>query len=384
MTYAKEIKDNIISKLDQGVSIQALCTEYGIPRSTLYRWATQRNKEISQGNQHFTVKEYHALQRRVKKLENIISILRTVDCTVRSPLQEKLCELEKLYGQYDVHTLCEALEVSRGTFYNHILRNKRGDAWYHKRREEYRVLIQEVFDEYRQVLGPEKISVILAQRGHRASKTYVEGLMREMGLFSVRTTAKQEYLKSKEAAKKKNILNQQFHAEAPNKIWVSDVTRFKLGNKYYFICVILDLFSRKIISYKISKKNSTQLITSSFKLAWEQRAPEKGLLFHSDRGAQYTSHRFQQMLLEHGVIQSFSHSGRPHDNAVVESFFATMKKEDLYRRNYSSDSSFRNGVDSYITFYNEKRPHQTLKNRTPSQAEEEYWSKVLSSHKNGM
>ena len=75
--------------------------------------------------------------------------------------------MEQLYGQYDVHTLCEALEVSRGTFYNHILRNKRSNAWFEKRREEYRVLVQEVFDEYRQVLGAEKIRAILVQRGHK-------------------------------------------------------------------------------------------------------------------------------------------------------------------------------------------------------------------------
>ena len=77
---------------------------------------------------------------RVKKLEDIISILKTVNCTFRAPLKEKLAELELLYGQYDVHTLCEALDVSRGTFYNHIFRNKRGNAWFEKRRDEYRIL----------------------------------------------------------------------------------------------------------------------------------------------------------------------------------------------------------------------------------------------------
>lgn len=266
------------------------------------------------------------LQRRIEKLENIISILKTVNCTIHAPLKEKLSELELLYGQYDVHTLCEALEVSRGTFYNHILRNKRGDAWFEKRREEYRVLIRDVFNEYRQVLGAEKIRTILIQRGHKVSTRFVADIMHEMGLTCVRSTAKREYLKLREPEKKKNILQQQFSASRPNEIWVSDVTCFKLNNRYYYVCVILDLFSRKIISYKISKKNSTQLITSTFKGAWTQRNPEPGLLFHSDRGAQYTSHRFQQLLHEHRVVQSFSNSGKPHDNAVAESFFASFKK----------------------------------------------------------
>lgn len=306
----------------------------------------------------------------MQKLENMIAILKTVNCTVHAPLKEKLHELELLYDQYDVHTLCEALNVPRRTFYNHILRNERSSAWFEKRREEYCVLIREVFDEYRQVLGAEEIRTILVQRGHQVSTEYVAKLMREMGLSSIRTTAKQDYLKLHEPEKKKDILRQQFQADRPNQIWVSDVTCFKLGNHYLYTCVILDLFSRKVIAYKISKKNSTQLITSTFKMAWEQRPPEAKLIFHSDRGSQYTSHRFRQLLHERFVVQSFSNSGKPHDNTVAESFFATFKKEEVYRKNYTSEANFKRGVDSYIEFYNTQRPYRTLRNLPPCQVED--------------
>lgn len=104
---------------------------------------------------------------------------------------------------------------------------------------------------------------LLIQRGYQVSTKFVANLMWEMGLISVRTTAKQDYLKLREPEKKKNVLRQQFHAGKPNQIWVSDVTCFKLGDHYLYTCVILDLFSRKVIAYKISKKNSTQLITSA-------------------------------------------------------------------------------------------------------------------------
>lgn len=181
-----------------------------------------------------------------------------------------ISELELLYGQYDVRTLCEALEVLRGTFYNHILRSKRGDAWFEKRREEYRTLIRDVFNEYHQVLDAEKIRTILVQRGHKVSIRFVADVMREMGLTRVRSTAKQGYLKLRQPEKKKNVLQQQFSTSRPNEIWVSDVTCFKLNDLYHHVCVILNLFSRKIISYKISKRNSTQLITSTFKSAWRK------------------------------------------------------------------------------------------------------------------
>ena len=379
MAHTAEAKATVLRQLANGTPVKELCRTYDIPRSTLYRWS----RDLESSNMTSEVpspKNYEALQQQVKKLENIISVLKSAKCTVHAPLKEKLLELELLYGQYDVRTLCEAMEVSRGTFYNHILRNKRGNTWFEKRREEYRVLIRDVFDEYRQVLGAEKIRTVLVQRGHQVSTEYVARLMKEMGLSSVRTTAKQDYLNLRESGKKRNVLCQQFSATRPNEVWVSDVTCFRLQDRNHYICVILDLFSRKVIAHKVSKKNSTQLVTSTFKSAWEERVPELELLFHSDRGAQYTSHRFQELLRSHAVVQSFSNSGRPHDNAVAESFFASLKKEELYRKDYLSESDFRRSISAYMEFYNMKRPHRTLKNRTPCQMEEDYQGVMGQSH----
>ncbi len=370
MACSDQEKADIIAQYKQGSSAQNLSAKYGVSERTIYRWA-QICGEMNPGEkQTFTAKEYDRLLRRVNKLENIISILKAVNCTVHAPLKKKLCELELLYDQYDVHTLCEALDVSCGTFYNRILCNKRGNAWFEKRREEYCILIREVFDEYRQVLGAEKIRTILVQRGHQVSTEYVARLMKEMGVASIRSIAKQDYIKLNAPEKKRNILRQRFQADRPNQIWVSDVTCFKLGERYLYTCVILDLFSRKIVAYNVSKKNSTQLITSTFKIAWEQHSPDDGLIFHSDRGAQYTAYRFRQLLHERSVEQSFSNSGKPHDNAVAESFFATLKEEDLYRKDYTSEAAFKRGLTAYIEFYNTQRPHRTLKNQTPCQVEE--------------
>ena len=372
MTYTDQEKATIITKYKQGRPVQELCAEYGICARTIYRWA--KHYPAVGDEQFLSPKEYKLLLHRIEKLENIVAILKTVNCTVHAPLKEKLAELELLHGQYDVHTLCEALEVSRGTFYNHIFRNKRDNAWFEKRRAKYRVIVREVFDEFHQIFGAEKIRTILVQRGHQVSTKYVTSIMTEMGLSSVRTTAKRDYLNQAAREKKKDMVRQQFHADRPNQIWVSDVTYFKLEQNHFYVCVIIDLFSRKVISYKISKKNSTQLVTSTFKMACDTRQPYPGLIFHSDRGSQYTSHRFLQLLHEHGMIQSFSNSGRPHDNAVAESFFASFKREELYRKNYSSEKEFKQGVDFYITFYNQQRPHRTLRNKTPNQVEIEFAS----------
>lgn len=223
MKYSNEEKLSIITRYQQGERITALSNELAISRSTLYRWLKSFPSDSIGKPLKFSYQEYASLQRKVEKLQNIITILKSADCLVSAPLKERLHALEPFYGKYEVHTICEALDVDRGTFYNHILRSKRGNAWFDKRRQEYCQIIRDVFDEYRQVLGAEKIRTILIQRGHQVSAEYISQLMREMGLSSVRSTAKKEYLKLRETERKKNILQQQFTADQPNQRWVSDV-----------------------------------------------------------------------------------------------------------------------------------------------------------------
>lgn len=372
LTYDQ--KKTIVALYESGVSVCQLCSEYAIPRSTLYRWCKSYKTDIVSNGTRFTAREISQMQNRITKLNNIIKILKSVNCTVSAPLRERLLALESLYGQYDVHTLCEALNVDRGTFYNHIRRNKRENAWFAKRREEYRCIVQEVFDEYHQILGPEKLRAVLVERGHKVSTKFVASIMRETGLRSIRTNAKADYLRLKNSEFPNNQIQQRFKAQTPNQIWVSDVTCFKVKSNYFYICVILDLFSRKVIAHAISKKNSTQLVTSTFKQAIACRDHVKSLIFHSDRGSQYLSFAFQKLLREHNIKQSISAPGRPHDNAVAEAFFASLKRENLYRKEYSNERAFRAGISEYIKFYNEIRPHKLLKNRTPSQFEELFFA----------
>lgn len=190
MQHTDKEKFTIVQRYQAGEPTQTLCQEYGISRSTLYRWTKTHCAANTSPDCSFSLKDYSTLQRRVEKLENMVTILKSVDCTASAPLKDKLNALEPLYGQYDVHTLCQALDVDRGTFYNHIKRNKRDNAWFEKRRVEYRILIQEIFDEHRQIFGADKIRAILIQRGHRVSRKFVAELMQEMGLSSIRTTAK--------------------------------------------------------------------------------------------------------------------------------------------------------------------------------------------------
>ena len=376
MKFTDAQKKVIVARHENGESVRSLCSEFNIPRSTLYRWCKSHKTNTIANGIPFTAREINQMQNRIVKLNNIIAILKTVNCTVSAPLRERLVALEALYGQYDVHTLCEALNVDRGTFYNHILRNKRENAWFAKRHEKYRHIVQEVFDEYHQILGAEKIRAVLVERGHQVSTKFIASIMHECGLSSVRTTARSDYLRLNALETPKNRIRQSFTAHSPNQIWVSDITYFKVNNYWLYFCIILDLFSRRIVGHRVSRNASTHLVTSTFRATYQARGNPTGLTFHSDRGTQYTSATLTELLQKCGAKQSFSATAQPHDNAVAESFFSTFKKEEAYRREYTSEQSYRKSVDQYIQFYNELRPHRTLKYKTPQAFEEAYWTSL--------
>lgn len=372
MKFTKEEKMAFVKRYQDGETVLSICNENQIPRSTFYRWIRDYQQTVTDAGTVVTPQEFLYMKRRIRKLEDMIQVLKKVNCTVSSPLQEKLKAIEPLYGQFSVHTLCDALEVSRGTFYNHIFRNKKGDTLAAKRRSELKMQIQSVYDDSGQIYGAGKIAAILQNQGVKTSKKYVSQLMKELGISSVSATAKKEY-KKWEKGQNRNFLQQQFQTERPNQVWVSDITVFRFRDKHYYLCVIIDLFSRMVISYRISRKSSTQLLTKTFKLAYADRKPKTELMFHSDRGTQYMSHAFVRLLESFGVVQSFSRTARPLDNAVSEAFFSIFKKEELYRRRYTSEADLMKGIAHFIAFYNTERPHSTLQYKTPEQVEREYW-----------
>jgi len=209
-------------------------------------------------------------------------------------------------------------------------------------------------------------------QGYKTTEKTIAKIMHSNGWFSIKSSAKTIYLQNLQ--RKENILNQQFNPKAPNEAWVSDITYFKLKNKTFYICIILDLYARKIISFTISKRNSTWLTKKALSTAYETRKPDTSkLIFHSDQGSNYTSKAFRLYVNILGMQQSFSKKSMPYDNSVCESFFNSLKREELYRTNYTSEKHFRKSLSEYILFYNTKRPHSYLRYRTPDKAEAEYY-----------
>ena len=371
MHYTEEVRSQIITRYKNKESVINISKETCIPRSTIYRWINDYTAKTSIPP-NVKNKEIKELERKVEKLQTMLAIIHELGISVNAPLKEKLNAMAPLYGKYNVHWLCEAMRVDRGTFYNHIFRNKKDNTWYAKRREILREEILKIYEENRQIFGAGKITAILKQKGYRTSEETVAFLMHDMGLQSIRHRAKAIYEKE---VKAKNKVNQQFQTARPNEVWVSDVTYFRTPYNSYYICVILDLYSRKVIAHRIALNNSTQLVKNAFKDAYETRQPKGTLIFHSDRGSNYRSKTFCNYMKALNVTQSFSRAYTPYDNSVVESFFSSLKREELYRTKYRSDKEFKKAVDDYMLFYNRQRPHSNNNYRTPDAKEAEYYSK---------
>ena len=131
-------------------------------------------------------------------------------------------------------------------------------------------------------------------------------------------------------------------------------------------------YARKVIAHKVGKKNSTQLIKTTFKKAYESRQPQSSLMFHTDRGANYCSKTLNDYIKTLGVTRSFSRPYVPYDNSVIESFFASLKREELYRKKYRTEGELLQAIDDYMEFYNTRRPHAKIQYKTPDQKEREY------------
>lgn len=376
--YPATFKVKVIRRYEKGESIKALSEELHISQSTLYHWRKEYCS-IKAPNRTYTPAEFDAISRRLQKLEHHMEIIRQTGYLSSVPLQKKLATLEELYNRagnpYSVHELCDALDVARGTFYNHIFR--RADrSKYQEEQAQLMLQVKQVFDDSEQRFGAEKIRIVLAGNGIHVSKKRISAIMQELGLCSVRTDAKKQFKRRQQYAKQ-NLLKRKFSADHPNQIWVSDITYFKVKNYWVYLCIILDLYSRKIIGWRVSRHMSTHLVTATFKATFQERGRPQNLTFHSDRGSQYVSKTLIGLFQQCGVKQSFSATARPLDNAVAETFFSSFKREEAYRKDYTSEQHFRRSVEKYIRFYNEGRPHQTLNYKTP-QAFEDAYKPVLS------
>ena len=188
--------------------------------------------------------------------------------------------------------------------------------------------------------------------------------MLKLGIRSV-IRRKRKYFGNASKIIKPNILEQDFRTGKSNSKWSTDVTNLYYKNNRFYLCVILDLYNREILSCIMSSKNDNQLVISTINKATSRRENMVGVILHSDQGSQYTTEYYSKLLLSKGIIQSMSRRGNCLDNAPVECFFSHLKSELIYTTKFSSEEEMKQGIEEYIRFYNQERIQQKLNNLSP-------------------
>ena len=170
-----------------------------------------------------------------------------------------------------------------------------------------------------------------------------------------------------------DLLSRSFQATAPNQIWTTDLTYCRVQGSWVYLAVVMDLFSRKIVGWQVGKKMDSSLVIGALWKAYQARKPAKGLIHHSDRGSQYRSKAYQRLLANLGMRASMSRKGNCYDNAVMETFFASLKKELIRKIPFENIADANTKIFEYIAmFYNRERLHSTLGYRTPHEFEQSY------------
>ena len=261
------------------------------------------------------------------------------------------------------------LEVSASGYY----------AWRHRKpsrrsNEDSTLLlaILVIFAEMRRLYGSPRIHKELRDRDHWVSRKRVERLMRLKGLrakqakkFKATTDSKHDHPVAA------NVLERDFEIDVPNARWAADITFVWTSQGWLYLAVVMDLFSRRIVGWQMSNRMTRQLVIGALEMAIEARRPEAGLLHHSDRGSQYASADYRKLLEENGCTCSMSRKGNCWDNAPVESFFATLKKELIHGRGFATRAQAQSEIFEFIeVWYNRKRRHSSLDYMSPVQYEE--------------
>lgn len=267
--------------------------------------------------------------------------------------------------------MAKLLGVSRSGYYKYATGNASP-----RRIEDRRLLdeIKRIHAEFRSVYGVNRVHRELAKQGIHVGRKRVHRLMKNAGIsgkkhrkFRVLTTDSMH-----EHRPSPDLLKRRFRASRPDRIWVSDITYIRVRDGWTYLCVILDLFSRRIVGWSIQSTLATKLVVSALDMAMQNRNPKRGLIFHSDRGVQYASKEFRRVLTANGFRQSMSRKGNCWDNAPAESVFATLKNE-LEANIFWSEQEARREIFDYIEeFYNTIRSHSHLGYMSPDEYEKQF------------
>lgn len=267
---------------------------------------------------------------------------------------------------YPLQAMCGQLNVSASGYAN-WKKGSRADNW--PSDEQLLALIRIIHAESKQAYGSPRITAELKARGIPVSKDRVRRLMKAYG---IRARHKRKFKATTDSNHKlpvaPNLLNQDFTTSAPDQTWVADITCISTKEGWLYLATVMDVYTRMIIGWAMDARMTHELVINALHMAYWRRKPKAGLIHHSDRGSQYCSNDYQELLRNYGMQASMSRKGNCWDNAVMESFYNSLKNERVFHENYLTRLEAKNDLMDYIeVFYNRKRRHSGLGYRSPAQ-----------------
>jgi putative transposase len=272
-------------------------------------------------------------------------------------------------AEYPIRTMCRLLSVSRAGYYAW---RKRPQSPQSRRREQLTGIIQQAHADSRKLYGSPRVHAAMVAAGERCCLNTVAKIMRSKGL---RSRTKRKYKATTHSDHNLpvagNLLGRSFRRNAPNQVWVGDITYVWTREGWLYLAALQDLYSRMVVGWDMAERMTADLVVRATTMAIERRRPPAGLIHHSDRGGQYCSHVMRDLLKSHQIQASMSRKADCYDNAVAESFFATLKKELISFAEYTTRVEAKSAIFEYIeVFYNRRRLHSTLGYLTPAAYEQ--------------
>lgn len=278
---------------------------------------------------------------------------------------------------WPIRVQCRVLRVSVSGYHQHLARRRAPTRRRHLSDEALLVHIRAVYAESRGAYGWPRIWRQMLAQGVRVGKQRVQRLMQCYGIrargkrrFRIATTDSRHGLPIAP-----NLLDRNFAVAAPNRVWAGDITYIPTEEGWLFLAVVLDLFSRQIVGWSLRQDLRREIVIDALRMAWFQRNPGRhaGLIFHSDRGSQYASYEFNDVLREYGITASMSRKGNCWDNACSETLFGSLKVERLHGRRFLSIRQAKDEALDWLRWYNRTRLHSTLNYVSPV-AFEQNWT----------
>ena len=270
---------------------------------------------------------------------------------------------------FPIAAMCRVLRLSRSGYYDWLKRPPSARA---QRDLELQALILPVWTGSKETYGAPRIHAALRAAGERISRKRVARLMQGLGIQGVTRRRPSTAMRRKiaQARYAPDLVRRDFSADGPNQLWVADITQVSIRYGWLYLAVVLDVWSRRIVGWATESHPRTELVEAALAKAVSNRKPEGGLIHHSDRGVQYTSLAFGKRCHEAGIVQSMGSAGSAYDNAMCESFFATLRCELIHRRRFAPGWNAWREIRNYIeNFYNTRRIHSAIGYNSPADFE---------------